>query len=114
MKGSLSVNKGMMTENLVAQAISTHDIPLRFYEKIIKDDNGTKKYEVDFLIAINGKVIPLEVKSGQQKKHASLDYYCRTYKKQVGKGIVLTKGDLRITDEYKYIPLPMTWLLMEE
>ena len=29
-------------------------------------------------------------------------------------GIVLTKGDLRITDEYKYIPLPMAWLLMEE
>ena len=61
---------------------------------------------MDFLITINGKVIPLEVKSGQQKKHASLDYYCRTYKKQVGKGIVL--------DEYKYIPLPMAWLLMEE
>ena len=69
---------------------------------------------MDFLITINGKVIPLEVKSGQQKKHASLDYYCRTYKKQVGKGIVLTKGYLRITDEYKYIPLPMAWLLMEE
>ncbi len=114
MKGSLSVNQGMMTENLVAQAISSHDVPLRFYEKIIKCDNGTKKYEVDFLITVKGKVIPLEVKSGQQKKHASLDYYCRTYKKQVGKGIVLTKGDLRITDEYKYIPLPMAWLLMEE
>ena len=113
MKGSLSVNQGMMTENLIAQAITSCDIPLHFYEKIVKKDEGSKKYEVDFLIVINGKVIPLEVKSGQAKKHASLDYYCQTYKKQVGKGVILTKGDLRITDDYKYIPLPMAWILFE-
>ena len=108
----LSVNKGMMTENLVAQALSVSDIPLRFYEKTVNHGDGTKKYEVDFLIVVNGKVIPLEVKSGNRKTHPSLDYYCQTYKKQTGKGIGLTKGDLHVTEIYRYIPLPMAWFLL--
>ena len=114
MRGSLSINRGMMTENLVAQAISSRDIPLRFYEKNIATETGMKKYEVAFLIVANGKVIPLEVKSGQTQKHPSLDHYCRSFHQQVGKGVILTKGDLRITDTYRYIPLPMTWFLLEE
>lgn len=113
MKGSLSVNQGMMTENLVAQALSVSDAPLRFYEKTVSCGESTKKYEVDFLIVVDGKVIPLEVKSGNRKTHPSLDYYCRTYKKQTGKGTILTKGDLRVTEEYRYVPLPMAWFLLE-
>lgn len=46
-----------MTENLVAQALSVSDVPLRFYERTISHEDGTKKYEVDFLIVVNGKVI---------------------------------------------------------
>ena len=103
----------MMTENLVAQALSVSDVPLRCFEKTVGHGEGTKKYEVDFLIVVNGKVIPLEVKSGNRKTHPSLDYYCQTYKKQTGKGIILTKGDLRVTEEYRYIPLPMAWFLPE-
>ena len=114
MKGRLSINQGMMTENLVAQAIFSQDAPLRFYERTVKNDDGTKKYEVDFLLVSNGKVIPLEVKSGPVQKHTSLDYYCKTYKNRVGRGIILTKGDLRITEDYKYIPLPMAWFLLDE
>ena len=76
-------------------------------------EGGTKKYEVDFLIVVNGKVIPLEVKSGNRKTHSSLDYYCQTFKKQTGKGIILTKGDLRVTENYRFIPLPMAWFLPE-
>ncbi|MBP5230226.1 MAG: DUF4143 domain-containing protein, partial [Clostridia bacterium] len=113
MKGSLSVNRGMMTENLVAQAIASRDMPLRFYEKTVKGDGSSKKYEVDFLITAGGKVIPLEVKSGQAGRHASLDHYRRTFRNQTGKGIVLTKGDLRVTDDCIYVPLPMTWFLLE-
>ncbi len=113
MKGSLSVNQGMMTENLAAQALSASDVPLRFFERTVCHGEGTKKYEVDFLIVVNGKVIPLEVKSGNQRTHASLDYYCQTYKKQTGKGMILMKGDLRVTEDYRYIPLPMAWFLLE-
>ena len=107
MLGKLSVNKGMMTENLIAQMLITNGNQLRFYEKIVENDTGKKKYEVDFLIMEDGKVTPVEVKSGNANKHPSLDFYCNTYKKITNKGIIFTKGDLRITDEYRYLPLPM-------
>ncbi len=114
MRGSLSVNQGMMTENLVAQAITSRNYPLRFYEKIVEQNMDKKKYEVDFLIIAGEKIIPLEVKSGSVKNHSSLDYYCSKYYKQVGRGVILTKGDLRITEKYDFIPLPMAWCLLDQ
>ena len=111
MLGKLSVNKGMMTENLVAQMLTAKKEPLRFYEKRVISENKAKKYEIDFLIRRDNKTIPLEVKSGNSKNHPSLDYFCNKFRTETGKGILLTKGDLRITEEYEYLPLPMTMFL---
>ena len=107
MLGKLSVNKGMMTENLVAQALLVNRHPLRFYEKIADEGGKTKKYEVDFVIKEQGRFTPIEVKSGNNHTHPSLDYYKTKFGKSINKGIVLTKGDLKVTDEYRYLPLPM-------
>ncbi len=74
-------------------------------------DIKKKKYEVDFLIGENEKVTPIEVKSGNSSVHSSIDFYCRTYKRNTNKGIILTKGDYRITDEYRYLPIPMAMFL---
>lgn len=111
MLGKLSVNKGMMTENLIAQILVSNKRDLRFYEKIVDLDGKKKKYEVDFLINENGRVTPIEVKSGNSKVHASLDYYHDRYHKLSNKGIVLTKGDVRVTNDYTYLPLPMAIFL---
>lgn len=109
--GKLSTNKGMMTENIVAQMLRTNGHDLRFYEKITEIDDKKKKYEVDFLIRENEKVTPIEVKSGNSSVHSSIDFYCQTYKRNTNKGIILTKGDYRITDEYRYLPIPMAMFL---
>lgn len=110
--GKLSANKGMMTENLVSQMLSANDLPLRFYEKIVTDSDGKRhKYEVDFLIHNDHRTIPVEVKSGNATRHPSIDYFCKKYKRQTGKGIILTKGDLRETEDYLYLPLAMTPLI---
>ena len=109
--GKLSVNKGMMTENLIAQIFTTNGKPLRFYEIYDKANADNKKYEVDFLIKQQNKTTPIEVKSGNAKEHASLDYFSKKYKKETTKPIVLTKGDLRETDEYLYLPLAMAMFL---
>ena len=45
--GKLSVNKGMMTENLISQIFATNGKSLRFYE-IYDKANNNKKYEIDF------------------------------------------------------------------
>lgn len=109
--GKLSVNKGMMTENLIAQIFTTNGRPLRFYEVYEQTKTSTKKYEVDFLIKQYDKTTPIEVKSGNAKEHVSLDYFSKKYKKATNKPIVLTKGDLRETDEYLYLPLAMAMFL---
>ena len=111
MRGGLSINKGMMTENLVAQMLAVNGHPLRFYEKRIVDNNKARKIEVDFLLAGERKTTPIEVKSGNAARHSSLDYFCSKFAIDAEKGIVLTKGDLRVTDEYRYLPLPMAMFL---
>ena len=66
---------------------------------------------MDFLIRENEKVTPIEVKSENSSVHSSIDFYCRTYKRNTNKGIILTKGDYRVTDEYWYLPIPITMFL---
>ena len=111
MLGKLSVNQGMMTENLVAQMLVSGRHPLHFYEKRTMTEAGAKKYEVDFLLADGERTTPIEVKSGNSRNHPSLDFFRKTYGKRASKGILLTKGDLRETEEYRYLPLPMAMFL---
>ena len=103
--GKLAVNKGMMTENLIAQMLCMNNHNLRFFEKITKGANKSCKYEVDFIIKSQGKFLPLEVKSGNSSTHSSLDYFSTAYKKNVSKPIILTKGDYRETEDYIFYPL---------
>ncbi|MBO4314259.1 MAG: ATP-binding protein [Desulfovibrio sp.] len=110
--GKLAVNKGMMTENLVAQMLTASRHQLRFFEKTERSaQRDARKYEVDFLLTQGDGVTPVEVKSGNVKRHPSLDYLTAKFKGRIRKGIVLTKGDLRETDDYLYLPLAMTFLL---
>lgn len=109
--GKLSINKGMMTENLISQIFVSNGKPLRFYEKIVKNDEKKIKYEVDFLIKQNGKTTPIEVKSGNSKEHSSLDYFYSIFKDKTNKPIILTKGDLKETEKYLYLPLAMASFL---
>ncbi len=114
--GKMSVNKGMMTENLIAQIFSSLDKPLRFFETYDKSiskvqTEKTSKYEVDFLLQQGNKVTAIEVKSGNSKEHSSLDYFTHKFRNRANKPIVLTKGDLRETDDYLYLPLAMAYFL---
>ena len=113
--GKISINKGMMTENLIAQIFASKNKPLRFYETYVKSKNKEEKkdikYEVDFLIKQDNKTTAIEVKSGNAKEHSSLDYFVSKYRGKTNKSIVLTKGDLRETENYLYLPLAMAYFL---
>ena len=109
--GKLSVNKGMMTENIIAQMLSASNHPLRFYEKIVTEKGKKHKYELDFLLKKTNKLLALEVKSGNCKEHASLDYFSSHYRKETSKPFILTKGDFKETDDYVFMPLVMAMFL---
>ena len=65
--------KGGMTENYV----NTQLICSGFKPYFWRNDKGTKK--VDFIIQIQGKLIPVEVKSGENVNSASLAEYVRQF-----------------------------------
>lgn len=109
--GKLSVNKGMMTENLIAQMLQSSNHPLRFFEKTVTSGEKKHKYEVDFLVKQKNKLIALEVKSGNCTEHSSLNYFYDTYKKKAANPIILTKGDLNESNGYIYMPLAMGMFL---
>jgi len=65
---------GAFTENLVACELISHG-----HEKLYYWTSGNAA-EVDFIIAKNGKILPIEVKSGLNKNKKSLQSYADKYK----------------------------------
>jgi predicted AAA+ superfamily ATPase len=63
---------GAMSENYVAQALTYNGFPLYYW----KNENTA---EVDFVLQINGKVIPLEVKKGLRTKSVSMSMFMKKY-----------------------------------
>ena len=57
-KGDKSINFGSIYENAVAQELVAHDIVPYYY-------NNKKRGELDFVVELDSKVLPIEVKSGK-------------------------------------------------
>ena len=63
---------GVMSENYVAQALICNGFPLYYW----KNENTA---ELDFVLQIEGKVIPLEVKKGLRTKSVSMTMFVKKY-----------------------------------
>ena len=106
----LNINEGMIMENFVAQALKTNGYELYYYSK---NDNDVIKnnMEVDFLIVQDKKLNPIEVKSGNYKKHTSIDRFKDKYGRSVGTRYVLHTKDLKVENDIVYLPLYMAIFL---
>ena len=100
----------MMIKNYVAQALRMGGYGLYYYAH---NNEETKKLdmEVDFLIMQDGKVNPIEVKSGAYRGHSSLDEFKMKFGKRVGKRYVLHTKDYTEDGDVTYLPLYMAGLL---
>lgn len=79
LRGKLNVNKGMLLENMVAQELVAKNYELLFCRFLVEETNNPQ--EVDFLLVKDGKVLPVEVKSGASStSHISLDRFLTKYK----------------------------------
>jgi hypothetical protein len=115
LRGKLEFNKGMLTENLVAQLLRANGHPLFFYSSNPKE-NKEDRMEIDFLInkeAITSRhnVNIIEVKSSARYTISSLVKCRKKYGDFIGKSFVLHSGDLKVEDDIIYLPLYMTGLL---
>lgn len=105
----LSTNLGYVYENVIAQMLRASGKQL-FYHTIPTPD-GKKYYEIDFLIADEYKVSPIEVKSSGYKSHTSLDVFCKKYSDQIQNRYIIYTKDLKREQGIDYIPVYMTMFL---
>ena len=111
----LEFNKGMLTENLIAQTLRSNDFRLFFFSKYSKEDRN-ENMEIDFLIpksqiSNRHNIIPIEVKSTSKTTLTSLEKFCKKYHNFISEPIVIYSGDYKIEQGIKFLPLYMAGLL---
>ena len=71
--------------------------------------------EMDFAIEMNGKVVPIEVKSGKTyKSHKALDNFMKVPDYHLEKAYVFSVGNIETEGNIIYLPIYMCYLLREQ
>lgn len=106
--GDSNINFGSIYENVVAQELTAHGIDAYYY-------NNKKRGELDFIIELGGKVIPIEVKSGKDYEiHRALSNImdCEDY--DLPSAIVLNNDNLRSEGRIVYAPIYMVMFIQRD
>ena len=107
---NLSVNEGMLVENIVAQMMKTSREKLFYYSRADRNDRSNRM-EIDFLTIQHGKVCPVEVKSADYRQHASLDKFVGRFSDKIGTPYILYAKDVKVGNGIRYLPLPMAMFI---
>ncbi len=99
----LSANLGYVYENITAQIFKS--LGNELYYHIFEVDN--KKYEVDFIISNEDKLIPLEIKSSGYNTHKSLDLFSTKYSKRISEKYLVYTKDYRKEKNITLLPVYM-------
>ena len=103
--GDKGINHGSVFENAVAQELTAHGISPYYY-------NSKKRGEVDFVIALAGKVVPIEVKSGKDYDvHRALGNIMDCEEYEIPEAIVLCNNNISIAGKVVYAPIYMSMFL---
>ena len=110
---NLSINQGMVIENMVAQMLRASGHELYFHEYLYTPEDSVreKKYEIDFMTVKKKKICPIEVKSSGYMSHKSFDYLAKKYQLKMQDRYIIYTKDLKYKDEIMYIPIYMTMLI---
>lgn len=102
------VNNGAHFENYVAQQLTANGLIPYFCKK---KNTG----ELDFVVEIDGKVIPVEVKSGKSyKTHKALDNFLNIPDYNLDQAYVFSTGNIESFGKVTYLPIYMCYLLKEK
>lgn len=103
--GDSSVNIGAVYENVVAEELLSHGITPYYY-------NNKRRGEIDFVISIGDKVMPIEVKSGKDyQRHTALNNLMTDHPQSIYDAIVLCNGNVEQKENITYIPVYMVMFL---
>ena len=102
------INKGAVFENVIAQELHAQGYALYYY-------NSKKQGEIDFLIEKEGRVLPIEVKSGKAyDRHSALNHMMDTGEYHLDEAFVFAGTNIRTEGKITYFPIYMVMFLGED
>lgn len=106
MEEELNDFKGGMTENYINIQLSMNGLRTYFW----RNENGTN--EVDFIVSLDGKLIPVEAKSGENVRSDSLKEYIRKY--SPGYAIRVSARNFGYENGIKSVPLYAAFCIKDD
>lgn len=101
--GNLGVFKGGIFENAIAQCLTSNGLDIYYYQK-------SDYIEIDFVTYIDNKIVPIEVKAGNNVQAISIKNIIE--KEKLDYGIVLSMNNLNVSNsKIKYYPLYMVMFM---
>ena len=92
----------------VAQELAAHGIATYYY-------NNKKRGELDFVIELGGKVLPIEVKSGKDyETHRALSNIMDCGQYDLSEAVVFNNANLRVAGKIVYAPVYMAMFLEKD
>ena len=111
---NLSVNEGMLFENVIAQCLTANGHKLFFYTHY-SSEKHRNDMEIDFLISSGSKtkpkIYPIEVKSSKRYTTKSMDKFVEQYHSRIGRAYIIHTKNLSTKGEIICIPSYMAMCL---
>lgn len=104
-----SINNGALFENAAAQELFSKGVRLYYY-------NSKSQGELDLVIELDGKIVPLEIKSGKSyKRHSALNNVLHDNNYQIEHAYILSEGNIETAEDGRriYIPIYMMMFMQE-
>lgn len=99
------INNGALFENVVAQELLCKGHKLYYF-------NSKKQGELDFVLELGGKVVPLEIKSGKDyKRHSALNNVLGTAEYEIDEAYIFSEGNVEVDGRKIYMPIYMIMFL---
>lgn len=100
-----TINFGSVYENVAAEELTAHGYTLYYY-------NSKKFGELDFVIEEDGKILPIEIKSGKDYyRHNAMDNVLNLTDYGIREGYVFCNGNIEVADKITYFPIYMLMFL---
>lgn len=97
-----NIFKGALTENYIAQTLKANEVELYYFKP-------NQNMEIDFVVNIDNRIIPIEVKAGTHVKANSLKLYLEKY--EADYGIRISARNFGMSEKMFSVPLYATYLI---
>lgn len=105
LNNKLGANLGYLYENVVAQILASGGNELFYYTML--NEVSKHNYEIDFLIARQNKICPIEVKSSGYKTHKSLDVFTGKFSDRILNRYLVYTKDFKKDEDIFCLPVYM-------